>query len=105
MNYDEIPEGVRPLVKLLNDFGYETTDSGDGSNYENGMECAIPERHVFGVIPAGEDLRMFANTLDYILIRNGYENAHVEVNFSPGGRAVFMVFPDGQLPPPWDNEP
>lgn len=101
MDFDDIDEGIRDLVILLNECGYETTDSGDGTNYENGMECAIPERHVYGMIPVNEDMRMFATTLKFILKSNGYEEARVEVSYSPGERGIFMVFPDGPLQPDW----
>ncbi|MCK9513101.1 MAG: hypothetical protein M0R28_17995 [Pigmentiphaga sp.] len=37
---------VRDLVVALRDAGFETTDSGDGSNYAAGMECAVPFKMV-----------------------------------------------------------
>lgn len=43
--------GIRLLVEGLNAVGYHTCDSGDGSNWEAGMGCALPYRHVM-VIPA-----------------------------------------------------
>jgi hypothetical protein len=42
INYDDISPNVRKTVKLLNDLGWETVDSGDGSHFEEGMECAVP---------------------------------------------------------------
>lgn len=42
IDYTKISPGIRELVRKLNEAGFVTTDSGDGSNYENGMECAIP---------------------------------------------------------------
>lgn len=38
----ELSPGVRDLVLWLNDQGYTTTDSGDGTNHLEGMECAVP---------------------------------------------------------------
>ena len=38
----EVSPGVRALVKWLNDQMFITCDSGDGSNYEEGMGCALP---------------------------------------------------------------
>ena len=37
-----LPPKVRDLVVWLNEQGFQTTDSGDGSNFENGMEGALP---------------------------------------------------------------
>lgn len=34
--------GIRELVVMLNNNGFETTDSGDGSLFKEGMECACP---------------------------------------------------------------
>lgn len=40
--YESLSPKIRKLVRLLHGWGYETTDSGDGSNAEEGMECAVP---------------------------------------------------------------
>lgn len=40
---DNLSPNVTRLVRFLNDHGFITTDSGDGSNFEAGMECAVPE--------------------------------------------------------------
>lgn len=34
--------GVRDLVILLNELGFNTCDSGDGTNYAHGMGCGVP---------------------------------------------------------------
>ncbi len=48
MDYNEISPGVRDLVREINEVhGIKTCDSGDGSNYKEGMECALPDKHVF----------------------------------------------------------
>ena len=86
-----IAAGVRKLVADLNKRGYETTDSGDGTNHKEGMECALPYRHVFGYVPDKKEMVEFADHL-----QNLYPEAHIEVNYSPGdGTSMFMVFPDG----------
>lgn len=41
IDYDQISHGVRALVRQLNEWGFETTDSGGGSNYVAAMECAV----------------------------------------------------------------
>jgi hypothetical protein len=47
---DQLSPGVRDLVLWLNEQGFETTDSGDGSNFEEGMECATPHPMVVIVV-------------------------------------------------------
>ena len=41
INYDELDPGIREIVKKLNNAGFITTDSGDGSKYPD-MEGALP---------------------------------------------------------------
>lgn len=43
---DGISPGVVAVVDALNRDGFETTDSGDGTNHKNGMEGAMPFKHV-----------------------------------------------------------
>lgn len=50
----DISPGVRKLVAALREAGLWTSDSGDGSNYEAGMDCALPFPHVFIVCPSSE---------------------------------------------------
>jgi len=40
--YESLSPGIRKLVRKLNEWGFDTTDSGDGTNYKEGMECAVP---------------------------------------------------------------
>ena len=37
---NELSPEIKELVVWLNERGFETTDSGDGSNHAEGMECA-----------------------------------------------------------------
>lgn len=39
---ENVSPGVKDLVWWLRMNGFETTDSGDGSNHEDGMEGALP---------------------------------------------------------------
>lgn len=40
--YASLSPNIRKLVRLLHEWGYGTSDSGDGSNASKGMECAVP---------------------------------------------------------------
>ena len=90
VDYDELSPGIRDLVRELNDLGYETTDSGDGTNYQEGMECALPYRHVIGIIPPEKDVREFTDTL-----QDRYPEARIEASYAPDEEAIFILMPDG----------
>jgi hypothetical protein len=66
----EVSPGVRQLVKLLNELDFETTDSGDGSNYLEGMEGALPEPNVAMVVKP-EQLISESERLKEVLERRG----------------------------------
>jgi hypothetical protein len=51
---EELSPGVRALVFALREAGLFTVDSGDGSNYEAGMDCAMPYPHVFIMCPVAK---------------------------------------------------
>lgn len=90
-DYDQISPGVRDLVRELREVhGMETTDSGDGSNLAAGMECALPERHVFMQTHGAEDMVYCARVL-----ARAYPDARVECSWSPGEPAIIMLWPDG----------
>lgn len=90
IDYDAISPGVRDLVRELNELGYTTTDSGDGSNHAAGMECALPYRHVFINAPTPRAMIVMA-----LALARRYRDARVEVTWSPGEPAIVMLFPDG----------
>jgi len=104
-DWSHISEGVRDLVITLNNAGFETTDSGDGTNFKNGMEHALPYRHVFGVLRDGkdtDDIRACAEEI-HSVIWVKYPSAMVEISYTLGGSTIFMVFPDGHKD--WDTTP
>jgi hypothetical protein len=39
---EKMSAGIRDTVVWLRSLGFETTDSGDGSNHAAGMDCALP---------------------------------------------------------------
>jgi hypothetical protein len=51
-----LAQGVAGLVRGLKAAGFHTCDSGDGTNYGEGMECALPYRHVFISLAPWQDL-------------------------------------------------
>jgi len=89
IDYDQISPGVRDLVRELRGRGFETTDSGDGSNHAAGMECALPFRHV-AIVTTIQDMEDVVAELAY-----HYPTAKIDASWSPGEPAVVLLMPDG----------
>jgi hypothetical protein len=51
---DGLSPGIRELVIWLNAMGFETSDSGDGSNAAAGMECALEMPMVAIPVPSAK---------------------------------------------------
>lgn len=90
-DYSQLNPGVRELVKELREkHGFNTTDSGDGTNLANGMEGAMEERHVYiqvsreSFFEEGERLQAL------------YPDGYIEASWWPGsGTYMLLFFPDG----------
>lgn len=54
INYVELNPCIRNLVRLLRDAGFRTSDSGDGTNFQNGMEGALDFCHVVAFVDPPE---------------------------------------------------
>ena len=46
IDYDTLDPGIRDVVRAINEWGWKTCDSGDGSKAGT-MECALDHPHVF----------------------------------------------------------
>lgn len=42
VNYDELSPDIRNVVRMLREYGFDTTDSGDGSRFAAGDEQGYP---------------------------------------------------------------
>lgn len=93
IDYDQLNPGVRGLVKELREvYRINTTDSGDGTNFKNGMGGAMEEVHVF-IQVAAEDLFPITKEL-----HSYYPEAHIDSRWSPDSNpesAFILLFPDG----------
>lgn len=92
----EVSPGIQYAVRRMRDWGYQTTDSGDGSNFEAGMECALEFPHVFAQL---EDLNFAftqANNLQYLLEKEfPGKDVTVEMSYSPIDKVcVLMAYGD-----------
>jgi len=84
-----IDTGVRDLVKLLQEHGFETCDSGDGSKAES-MGCALAFPHVFANC-AADDLVREVDRMAQLLEANGYAGWEVEGSFKAGEPGILMA--------------
>lgn len=55
--YDGLSPKIRKLVRLLHRYGFETTDSGDGTNAAEGMSCAVQYPMVAISVTRGRPLK------------------------------------------------
>lgn len=85
IDYSELNPGIRETVRFLREYGFETTDSGDGvTNVEAGMEGAVPYPHVHMQI-SDVNMRRDAHRLANALITNGFqpEPGMIQMTYDP----------------------
>lgn len=83
MNLEDLCPGIRACVAYLNKVGFETTDSGDGSHFAAGMECAWEEPMV--VIQATEHTMVGLSRQLHRLVHDKQNLAgiQIEATYSP----------------------
>lgn len=102
LDYSQLNPGVRTLVRELREqHGFLTTDSGDGTNLANGMECALEERHVYMQVTAATFFEEGRR------LQGLYPDGYVEASWWPeSDTAMLLFFPDGmQVPEGYSTEP
>jgi len=67
---DGLSPGIRDLVIMLNEAGFETTDSGDGSNHAQGMACA-PEHPMVAILVRPEGMVSESRRLKSLIEQHG----------------------------------
>jgi hypothetical protein len=93
-NYDEIDPGVREAVRLLRSFGFETTDSGDGTHKATlgwEPETFVPYPHVMIRVAPGQlefecrRLRSYLTSAGVTVVPSGHGNPDGEHDVSIQG--------------------
>lgn len=82
-------------MTFLNGIGFKTVDSGDGSNFENGMECAVPYPMLAIQIESFDKLKGEADRLKYSLEWAGVDfngDAQIQASYDPeDGTCIILV--------------
>jgi len=86
---EELSPGVRDLVVMLNNHGFVTCDSGDGSNFKEGMDCASPEPMIAMKVKDQSVLVSEANRLYYMLQSKGVKFPEKFDEKAPGIQASY----------------
>ncbi len=88
---EKLCPGIQKAVEFLNMEGFLTTDSGDGSHWHEGMDCAMKDPMV-AIDVAKEQLIIESERLHDIL-RAENIRATVEASYSPlDGHAVIVAY-------------
>lgn len=95
-DYSKLSPNIRLTVNYFHVMGYETTDSGDGSNYKNGMECAIPEPMVVIKVSTKEDLLsdatyIFENMCDDFGENKVRKHVSIDASYSPIDEVAVII--------------
>lgn len=95
INYDELDPGIRDVVRAINEWGWVTCDSGDGSKAGT-MECALDHPHVFCESQWGPlGIINEAHSLAARLLGRFGPGWYVETNYSTkDGRAFLYALKD-----------
>ena len=92
---EEICEGIRGAVELFNSWGFETTDSGDGSHLKEGMKCGWDVPMVV-IVEDIDELIDSADELNLLLRVNNVNDFQIEASYSPNdGIASIVIYGEG----------
>lgn len=102
--FDHLDPGVAPLVRLLHEAGFVTTDSGDGSSKADAIAEgeALDFAHVFAVaapeyiVAEASRLRRVLSAAEY-----GAEAWEVTASYDPDSGVALLGVVARQPPPSW----
>jgi hypothetical protein len=99
--YEQLNPNIRELVRFLHENNYETTDSGDGTNHAEGMECAVPYPMIAinlehdELVIAADELRELLGDAGVPMGRHYADEDHevrrVEATYSTHGKATLLL--------------
>jgi len=85
-DYNKLSPGIKGVVRWLHLRGWDTCDSGDGSNLEEGMECGMDTPMV--VVETGKkrlayDAETLFNALTKFLSEEEFNNVDIQAMYNP----------------------
>ena len=88
--------GIRNAVVWLRERGWVTTDSGDGSNFDAGMEGALPFPHI--AVQSHEDtlLNDGRHLLKLLTYAGAPASVTVECSFNPADRSAVILVSEAE---------
>lgn len=99
-NPDDLDPGIRRLVTWLQDLGFQTTDSGDGTTkFAQGWteECAMPFPHVamvcspYDMLTEADDLRSYLESAGVVLTPEGVEGPTLVASYDPADSSAILL--------------
>lgn len=97
IDYDALDPGIREVVRAINEWGWRTCDSGDGSKAGT-MGCALDHPHVFCEADVAS-LVADAHTLANRLVERFGDGWYVEASYSTkDGKAFLYATKDAPEP-------
>lgn len=89
---DGLSPGIRDLVVALREAGFNTVDSGDGSNHEEGMGCAVPFKMIAMIAPRHKAFDETDRLHDFMERQDVDWVWQVEMSYSPNdGNCILTV--------------
>lgn len=88
-SYEELDPGIRDVVKLFRDAGFNTTDSGDGVSKAPGPHV-LPFKHVVAEV-SSVSLVAEANRMLQLLKDTGMNDWQVEATYIPNEDLAFLM--------------
>lgn len=86
-----ICSGIVGMVRYLNRLGFKTTDSGDGSHFQTGMEGASEVPMVSIRLHNKDDLVREADSLARRLVLDGATDFEVEASYSTHDEIALII--------------
>jgi hypothetical protein len=90
-DYLQLNPAIRSLVQLLRTRGFDTTDSGDGTNAAEGMEGALEFPHVHCVV-SPDQLVSEAHRMANVLAEAGIvaNEGTIQATYDPANRGAIL---------------
>lgn len=90
---DNLSPKIKDAVLFLRKLEFNTCDSGDGSNFENGMECALPFPHII-IQSTKRNFISECDRLSIIFKRKSITKVTIEGSYDPMDESAIILLLD-----------